>query len=46
MPMVDISQFVKDKLDELKKKEEHKSYDSAIRALLFRTGYIDGKEVK
>jgi len=40
MPMVEISQFVKSKLDDVKKEEEHKSYDSAIRALLYRTGYI------
>ena len=44
MPMVEVSQFVKSKLDEVKREEQHKSYDSAIRALLYRTGYIDGKE--
>jgi len=33
MPQIEISQFVKSKLDELKSKEEHKSYDSAIRSL-------------
>jgi len=31
---IEISQFVKSKLDDLKEKEEHKSYDSAIRSLL------------
>jgi len=46
MPQIEISQFVKSRLDDVKKEEEHKSYDSAIRALLYRTGYIAGKETK
>ena len=44
--MIDISQFVKEKLDKVKESEQHKSYDSAIRSLLYRTGFIDGKEMK
>jgi len=34
MPQIEISQFVKSKLDELKEEEEHKSYDSTLRSLL------------
>lgn len=34
MPQVEISQFVKSKLDVIYKEEEHKSYDSVIRSLL------------
>ena len=34
MPLIDVSQYVKDELDEIKSAEEHKSYDSAIRTVL------------
>ena len=37
MPQIEISQFVKSKLDELKEEEEHKSYDSVLRSLLNKT---------
>ena len=46
MPMIDVSQYVKDILDNVKEGEQHKSYDSVIRSLLYRTGFIDGKEAK
>lgn len=35
MPAILISDFVKDKLDVMKAKEEHKSLDSVIRTLLY-----------
>lgn len=34
MPVIDVSEYVKNELDDVKDAEEHKSYDSAIRALL------------
>lgn len=44
--MINVTQYVKSKLDEIKGEKEHQTYDSTIRELLFRTGYIDGKEMK
>lgn len=34
MPQIEVSEFVKSELDDVKRQEEHKSYDSAVRALL------------
>lgn len=34
MPTVNISEFVKDELDAIKDDEQHRSYDSVVRALL------------
>jgi hypothetical protein len=34
MPKVDVSEYVKQELEELKDREEHKSMDSVIRTLL------------
>lgn len=34
MPQIEVSEYVKSELDDLKEREEHKSYDSAVRTLL------------
>lgn len=34
MPVIDVSEYVKNELDDVKEAEEHKSYDSVLRALL------------
>jgi len=34
MPQVELSGWVKDQLDKIKDKEQHKSYDSVVRMLL------------
>lgn len=34
MPTIDVSTHVKERLDAIKEQEEHRSYDSAVRALL------------
>ena len=39
MPIVTVSDYVKDKLEEIKKQEEHKSIDSVIRVLILKGGY-------
>jgi len=31
---IQVSDYVKDELDEIKKREEHKSYDSVLRVLV------------
>ena len=38
MPQIEISKCVKSKMDEWKKKEGNKSYDSVIRSLIARCG--------
>ena len=35
MPMVKVSTYVKEMLNEIKEKEEHKSFDSVIRILIY-----------
>ena len=37
MPVVTVSEYVKEKLDEIKKREQHTSIDSVIRMLLQKT---------
>lgn len=32
--LVSVSSYVKDKLDKIKKKEDHRTYDSVIRMLI------------
>jgi len=34
VPTIEVSEYVKKKLDEIKEREQHKSYDSVIRVLL------------
>lgn len=34
MPTIEVSGYVKEELDEIRDDEEHKSYDSVVRALL------------
>lgn len=46
MPLVVVSEYVKIILDRIKVRDDHQSYESVIRALLYRTNEIDGKEVK
>ena len=46
MPLIDVSEVVKNILDRVKEREGHKSYDGTIRSLLYRTKEIDGKKVK
>ncbi len=36
MPQIEISQHVKSQLDVIYEEEQHKSYDSVIRALLYK----------
>jgi len=35
MPVINVSEYVKRKLDRIKEEEQHTSYDSVIRTLLF-----------
>ena len=37
MPVITVSEYVKEKLDEIKKREQHTSIDSVIRTLLQKT---------
>ena len=37
MPVITVSEYVKEKLDEIKKREQHTSFDSVIRMLLQKT---------
>jgi len=39
MPLITVSDYVKDKLEEIKEREEHKSMDSVIRSLGLKGGY-------
>lgn len=34
MANIQVSEYVKDELDEIKQREEHKSYDSVLRVLV------------
>lgn len=34
MPTIDVSGYVKGELDRIKEDEEHRSYDSVVRALI------------
>lgn len=34
MPVIDVSEYVKTELDEIKEEQEHKSYDSVLRTVL------------
>lgn len=34
MPQIEVSEYVKEELDTIKDKEEHKSYDSVVRVML------------
>lgn len=38
MPTVEVSEYVKQELDEIREDEQHKSYDSVVRALLGNYG--------
>ena len=38
MPMISVSEYVKEQLEEIKKKEQHTSIDSVIRKLLLLSG--------
>jgi len=43
---INISDYVKNKLDMIKETEEHKSLDRVIRSLLLKAGYIDEKKAE
>lgn len=34
MPTIDVSEYVKGRLDDIKEVEEHRSYDSVVRSIL------------
>lgn len=34
MPTINVSEYVKDELDDVKEAEQHRSYDSVVRSLL------------
>ena len=35
MPLIKVSDYVKRKLDQIKREEQHSTYDSVLRALIF-----------
>jgi len=44
MPLISVSEYVKEKLDKIKAEEQHKSYDSVIRSLLFAVKNTETKK--
>lgn len=41
MPQIEVSQYIKSKLDVIYEAEEHKSYDSVIRSMLAKLEIIE-----
>ena len=39
MPLISVSEYVKKKLDQIRKEEQHTSYDSVIRTLILEREY-------
>jgi len=44
MPLINVSDYVKKKLDQIKDEEQHTSYDSVIRTLLLERELKRGKK--